>query len=232
MNHHSALIIYDDAAMPAVCAARAIPPLSEEQTRELRRCCFLDMVQRYATFPSAQTMAYAATDELRAEVQRDIPTMTAYRQEGSSSGERIINAFDDTFNAGFRHVLLLFGSAVWLSPRVVENGCALLNTHEDVLVVAPTVRGSYALIGMRYPQADILRLIDTHPARLYEETMRALSTRDTALFVLSTIPELAATEDLFRLWSEQQQEAGSATLPRTRDVLRGAAPSFTRADDF
>jgi hypothetical protein len=86
---------------------------------------------------------------------------------------------------------------------------------------------------MRYPQPDILRLIDTSAPRLYEETMRALSARDTALFVLSTIPELTTAEDLLRLRSERQRTgADSVPLPRTCAFLNDARDSFTATDDF
>jgi glycosyltransferase A (GT-A) superfamily protein (DUF2064 family) len=224
MNHHNALIVFDDADVPASCPAPAVPPLSPGRTRALRRACFLDMIHRYAEFPTAAALAYASSDELLADVQRELPGVAAFRQEGATAAERVVNAVGDTFDAGFRHVLLLFSSALWLHPRVVENGCALLDTHEDVLVIAPTVRGSYALIGMRYPQDDVLRLIDSQPARLYEETMRALSARDTALFVLTTIPDIVTADDLERLWLEEFENADPAQLPRTRELLAGLHP--------
>ncbi len=68
-------------------------------------------------------------------------------QRGSDLGERMKNAFQEQFAAGFSKVIIIGSDCLELTSDIIENAFSILD-YKDV-VLGPAADGGYYLLGMK-----------------------------------------------------------------------------------
>jgi hypothetical protein len=115
-------------------------------------------------------------------------------------GERMRDAFDAAFAAGFRRVVIIGSDLPDLSAELLRRAFALLDAGEAVL--GPARDGGYWLLGLRRPVPEVFRGIAWSTAEVFAETvarLRAEGIEPALLEVLSDVDEAA---DLPPGWRE------------------------------
>ena len=210
---NSALIIFS-IHLPAV-NGYAVNKRSKSfvHTGEFYGHLLLDTVEKFSRVPYAAPIVFAADADEASTVSSAFPTLRVSIQAGESRRERIRGAIEDTFGEGYRQVVLVLSTTATIPHRIPECAFTLLDTLEDVVVLAPTTQGGYYLLGLRHPHEEVLSVVDFDDPDLYERTIRALPATETALYLLHTWRDLRSIEDVHELWTQIQ------FYPITRDIL-------------
>lgn len=77
----------------------------------------------------------------------DSKIFTKRLQEGIDLGERMSNAFEEGFKAGYKKICIIGSDMFDLSENDLKNAFTSLNKHE--IVIGPAEDGGYYLLGMK-----------------------------------------------------------------------------------
>lgn len=75
------------------------------------------------------------------------------QQSGKDVGERMLMAFSELFELGYKRVLIIGSDCFQLSTNILEKSMTLLNSHSAVL--GPASDGGYYLLGMNTLLPDL-----------------------------------------------------------------------------
>jgi rSAM/selenodomain-associated transferase 1 len=121
-----------------------------------------------------------------------------FRQSGEMLGDRMINAFRETFEQGFDSAVLIGSDSPQLSPP-------LLNVAFDTLlkadvVIGPSIDGGYYLFGCRRSsfRPEFFQGIEWSSPRVYESTMSAIKISNQTVVELPHMQDIDNFEDFDR----------------------------------
>ncbi|MBD1395028.1 TIGR04282 family arsenosugar biosynthesis glycosyltransferase [Mucilaginibacter glaciei] len=81
-------------------------------------------------------------------IEHDIWTFPGYtkrQQFGGDLGERMLNAFKELFDQGFKKVMIIGSDCYQLQTAIIEQAITALNVND--VVIGPTFDGGYYLLG-------------------------------------------------------------------------------------
>lgn len=78
-----------------------------------------------------------------------------HQQFGEDLGIRMLNAFKNGFEAGYKKVMIIGSDLYDLSEKNIEKGFTELNTND--VVIGPAEDGGYYLLGMNILQENVFR---------------------------------------------------------------------------
>lgn len=115
-------------------------------------------------------------------------------QHGYSLGERMQNAFQQQFEAGYKKVCII-GTDCWeLSATVIEEAFNLLNRFDCVL--GPAEDGGYYLLGMKKLLPDFFENKNWGTDTVLEETLRDIQHHELTYALLPTLRDIDDESDL------------------------------------
>ncbi len=135
-------------------------------------------------------------------------------QRGNDLGERIVNAFHETFQQGFQSAVLIGSDTPDLPCSIIDEAFLLLRGHD--VVIGPSVDGGYYLIGFQketfLPSA--LEGIPWSTAQVFQKTTEVLSEKQYQIQILPTLRDIDTIHDLRIFFDEHQGKdfAESATM--------------------
>ncbi|MBC7381486.1 MAG: TIGR04282 family arsenosugar biosynthesis glycosyltransferase [Bacteroidia bacterium] len=121
-------------------------------------------------------------------------------QQGSGLGERMSNAFQYVFNAGFTKVIIIGTDCYEINASIINEAFDLLNTNK--FVIGPAVDGGYYLLGMTKNTPNIFENKHWSTDTVYEDTLTDFKNSGatyTKLVVLSDIDTEADLRELKNL---------------------------------
>ena len=193
------LIIFD---VPGDAIAAEDSRLQASDRDALRRALLLDACIRAASWPAAGACVCITDEALDADVARLAPGVRRLRAAESLAGERISAAFDEAFDFGFKHLLLLFCSAATVQPRSIDAAFALMDTFEDAIIVGPTERDGVYAIGTRRPHPDVFSDLAPDGTLRYEALIGRLPAMERTVYPLASRPAMLTREDVELLRAE------------------------------
>jgi uncharacterized protein len=128
-------------------------------------------------------------------------------QFGKDLGERLINALETKFNAGFRKVIIIGTDSPLLRIEQIECSIDALSEHE--VVIGPSADGGYYLIGFSANIPTLLRGISWGESLVYEQTLKLIRLHSLNWKKLETGFDVDTMGDLKELYRRMQ---GNATL--------------------
>ena len=128
-------------------------------------------------------------------------------QFGKDLGERLINALENKFNAGFLKVIIVGTDSPLLRIEQVESSIDALSEHE--VVIGPSADGGYYLIGFSANIPSVLRGIPWGEPLVYEQTLELIRLYGINWKQLEVGFDVDTLEDLRELYRRMQ---GNATL--------------------
>ena len=124
-----------------------------------------------------------------------------YQQKGEDLGIRMLNAFKDSFNAGYKKVMIIGSDLYDLSSENIETAFNELNTNDVVL--GPAVDGGYYLLGMNTLQENVFKNKEWGTESVRKDTLNDLFDKKVKLLAfkndidiyedIKNIPEIMST---------------------------------------
>jgi rSAM/selenodomain-associated transferase 1 len=114
------------------------------------------------------------------------------QQFGEDLGIRMKNAFQDSFAAGYKKVLIVGSDLIDLSEDLIEKGFLQLASNDVVL--GPAEDGGYYLLGMKLLHPNIFENKTWGTATVREDTLSDL--KDKKVHLLQELNDVDVFEDI------------------------------------
>lgn len=127
--------------------------------------------------------------------ENDIWDKTIYHkklQKGNDLGERMANAFEWGFAAGFKKIIVIGSDMYDLGTTDLENAFTVLDHHD--YVVGPAEDGGYYLLGMKAYTQDLFKNKDWGQETVLPDTLNDLKNQNMQL--LETRNDIDVYEDI------------------------------------
>lgn len=113
-------------------------------------------------------------------------------QKGIDLGERMANAFEDGFNAGYKKICVIGSDMYDLSQEDIEIAFEKLNTSD--FVIGPAEDGGYYLLGMKSLYSNLFTNKAWGTGTVLKHTLQDLNTKNYS--VLATKNDVDLYEDI------------------------------------
>ncbi|MBO0321416.1 TIGR04282 family arsenosugar biosynthesis glycosyltransferase [Muricauda sp. CAU 1633] len=113
-------------------------------------------------------------------------------QVGAHLGERMLNAFQEGFNAGFEKIVIIGSDMYHLSQADMEEAFLRLNEHD--YVVGPAEDGGYYLLGMKSLNKEVFHNKSWGTDAVLSDTLKDLESG--SIFMLPVKNDVDYYEDI------------------------------------
>ncbi|WP_231494722.1 TIGR04282 family arsenosugar biosynthesis glycosyltransferase [Polaribacter sp. Hel_I_88] len=102
-----------------------------------------------------------------------------HQQFGEDLGIRMLNAFKNGFDAGYKKVMIIGSDLYDLSEKNIEK--AFVELDQNDVVIGPAEDGGYYLLGMNYLQENVFKNKDWGTETVRKDTLNDLSDKKVKL---------------------------------------------------
>jgi len=127
-----------------------------------------------------------------------------FLQRGDGVGNRMKNAFADSFLDGFERVVLTGSDIIGLTPEIIEQAFAGLDNSDVVL--GPAKDGGYYLVGMNRLYVGLFRDIDWGTEKVLSQTIKNVQSLKLSHSILPELSDLDRIDDFQFLSNEERQK--------------------------
>lgn len=192
--HSRALIIFAKNPLPGTVKTRLSPPLTPEEAAALYGCMLQDSIVLARTLSGITPFIFFQNDPGAAEYFKALaPEILSFLQIGENLGERMKNAFSETFKRGFTEVAVIGTDSPDLPPEYIVEAFSLLEGEDIDVVFGPADDGGYYLLGLK---------------RVWEELFRGLpwSSRELLAASIEGVKYLSLGVSLLPVWYDIDTE--------------------------
>jgi rSAM/selenodomain-associated transferase 1 len=122
------------------------------------------------------------------------PNTEKFVQHGNDLGERMMNAFKNSFNNGYKRVIGVGSDLPDLTAEIMMQGLDVLKSNDTVF--GPSEDGGYYLIGMTHLIPQIFENKAWSTELLLDDTVKELKELDYSTVLLETLNDVDTIEDL------------------------------------
>ncbi len=115
-------------------------------------------------------------------------------QEGNDLGERMKNAFETVFNAGFKKASIIGSDCYDLTEKIVAE--AFENLYGVNTIIGPATDGGYYLLGMQAPLKNVFENILWGSGEVYAATKKIIEQQGFSLHILETLKDVDEEKDI------------------------------------
>ncbi|MBV7269349.1 TIGR04282 family arsenosugar biosynthesis glycosyltransferase [Winogradskyella luteola] len=115
-------------------------------------------------------------------------------QNGADLGERMLNAFKDGFEAGYKRIVLIGSDLPDINSSHIKKGIDALKNN--TIVFGPAEDGGYYLIGLSQLKESVFVNKPWSQSNLLEITLKELEKQQTKVGILNTLNDIDTYEDL------------------------------------
>ncbi len=115
-------------------------------------------------------------------------------QKGEEQGERMYNAFKDSFGEWSEKVILIGSDCYELNSGIIEEAFKALNDHD--FVIGPAFDGGYYLIGMKSLNKAVFENKPWSSENVFLDTLLDITKGGYSHYILPTLNDIDAEEDL------------------------------------
>ena len=214
MTGGAALIVFAKVPEPGAVKTRLTGLLTPEEAAELYGAFLFDSLDVYRSLPVAVRLYVdAAAADLPPEFAGE--NVELCRQRGEGLGARMLNAFVETFVAGFERVVIIGTDHPTLPSAFVER--AFQELEEPLhIVLGPSADGGFYLMGMNDLAPTLFEGMTYSHGAVFEQTLE----RAHAVAHVSILPpwyDVDTPDALRRLIADLDATTGGAE--RTREVI-------------
>jgi uncharacterized protein len=114
-------------------------------------------------------------------------------QGGITLGDRMQNAFDETFRRGSTCSVIVGTDVPELDVTAIHHAYELLTVHE--VVIGPSTDGGYYLLGMKAPTKDLFRGITYSTDGVFKQTLARAGELRLSVSLLDELADIDTKED-------------------------------------
>ena len=115
-------------------------------------------------------------------------------QKGNDLGERMRNAFEDSFNSGFRSVCIIGTDCMEVTSEIIEDAFKVLSTKDAVL--GPAKDGGYYLLGMNKFQETLFQNKNWSTDSVAENTLQDFKSLQLSYDLLPMLSDIDEEKDV------------------------------------
>jgi rSAM/selenodomain-associated transferase 1 len=143
-------------------------------------------------------------------------------QEGNDLGQRMLNAFYDSFENGYQKAVLIGSDIPDISKKVIMDAFDKLDDHD--LVVGPAEDGGYYLLGMKDAHRELFDGMTYSHAEVYEQLIEAAENKQLKVATVKMLFDLDTKEDM--------KKAGIEIVVEEEGDLDAGTDDFDPLDDY
>jgi rSAM/selenodomain-associated transferase 1 len=217
----SAIAIMAKASQPGEVKTRLCPPLSHRQAAELYQCFLLDKVAQVNALPRVSpVISYTPTGSRAWFEALTPPHFRLIPQRGDDLGARLLFTFEQLFDQGYAHVIVIDSDTPTLPMAHLEEGLRLIADWDNDVVLGPTEDGGYYLIGLRQAHHELFEQMPWSTSEVFLETMKRSARQGLRVACTAFWYDVDTPADLARLRVSLDQ-SGMECAQHTRRLLRG-----------
>lgn len=189
MNNKEAIVLFTRAPEKGKGKSRLKNFLSEEMRYNLQKKLIDDSIKKVKETKKEFLIYYIGKKECI-----DYLDGLKVEQRGNDLGQKMYNAFEDTFKNYER--VVLFGSDVYdIDKSIIED--AFYKLDEMDIVIAPAEDGGFGVIGMKKAQ-DIFSNIVYSREDVFENILNNINQKGLSYHVLRAVHDIDDREDLIK----------------------------------
>lgn len=215
-----ALIAFAKPPVPGAVKTRLTPFLTPQQAARLYQAFLADSIEQYAQLDVPVRLYWAGDRET---LPREIPLCGAsvHEQHGADLAVRMHAAFEETFQIGYRRVVIIGTDNPTLPTNYVRFAFEAL-ARTDAVVLGPSDDGGYYLLGMTRFYPVLFQGMRYSHARVFEETLDRAEQTPAHITVLPRWYDVDTKEAFSRLREDLKGETiGASHTRRMVTALEG-----------
>ncbi|MEX8546333.1 MAG: TIGR04282 family arsenosugar biosynthesis glycosyltransferase [Mucilaginibacter sp.] len=122
------------------------------------------------------------------------PGYTKRQQTGNDLGERMLNAFKELFEQGFKNIIIIGSDCYQLKNTMIKEAFELLDSCE--VVIGPTFDGGYYLLGMNHLIPNLFYDKAWSTDHVFEKTLQDLELLNLQFAKLQQLHDVDVVADL------------------------------------
>lgn len=138
------------------------------------------------------------------------PNQEKFVQNGADLGERMYNAFSDSFEAGYERVIGIGSDLPDLNAQVMQSALEILDTKDTVF--GPADDGGYYLIGMNHLIPEIFENKPWSTEVLLNVTMEELASMGKSTIKMEVLNDIDTIDDLQNSWLAEEFDVKSKPI--------------------
>lgn len=211
------LIVFAKAPEPGTVKTRLTGLLTEEEAAQLYEAFLRDSLAAYTTL-AADVWLYLAPSS-SAVPEGVVPDGVALKaQRGGDLGQRMLNAFVESFLAGYQRAVVIGTDHPTLPLAFVEQAFRELATPFTT-VLGPSDDGGYYLLGMNELYSQLFQGMAYSHAEVFADTLQRAQALPASVSILPSWYDVDTPDDLRRLADDLDADAEGAMARRTREVM-------------
>jgi len=213
-----ALIVFAKPPVPGKTKTRLNSILSPEMAARLYDAFVKDSLRHYSRLECAVRLYIDGTkgdvpdDWVHSDIQ-------IYEQRGNDLGERMLNAFAESFASGVEHPVIVGTDHPSLPSAFLELAFELLQTPLSICI-GPSRDGGYYALGMNECYSGLFQGMTYSHNRVFSQTMQRASAASNNVTVLPEWYDVDTPESL--LWLVEDMNDEFIDLTCTKAVLTEA----------
>ncbi len=219
----TSLILFARAPVSGKVKTRLTPHISSQKATDLYKAFIIDIVTSLKKLKGQDlTIAYTPDSShdtsFHGLVGRSIPL---FSQRGDTLGERLKNAFQDSFCKETKRVIIIGTDSPTLPVSYIKEAFHAL--RDVPIVIGPTFDGGYYLIGLSEFTGEIFDDIEWGSAYVFSQTITRIKELNKQLYVLPPWYDIDTPSDLSFLRTHllSMKLCGSTDLPnKTSQLLK------------
>ncbi len=176
--HKNLLLIFTRNPELGKAKTRLAKTVGDETALEIYKFLLERTKQVASAVKSADKAVYYSV-KIRENDIWDENTFQKYQQFGVDLGIRMLNAFKNSFDAGYEKVLIIGSDLYDLSSKNIENAFTALDQND--VVIGPAEDGGYYLLGMNSLQEKVFKNKEWGTATVRKDTLTDLNHKKVKL---------------------------------------------------
>jgi hypothetical protein len=159
------------------------------------------------------------------------PHAVLFGQRGADLGERLFNAFEQAYAAGYEQCVIISSDSPNVPAAYLRRAFELLD--DASVVLGPCEDGGYYLIGMHVPQPVLFEGITWSTEVVYQQTVDRAAGAGLQLATLPVWYDIDTVADLTQLRADLVKQPGAApdaTLAVLNQMVTPAADTYEGAE--
>jgi uncharacterized protein len=132
-----------------------------------------------------------------------------YSQKGHDLGERMSNAFNTIFDAGYRNVILVGTDAPGISAELITDAFSQLKDYN--CVIGPSEDGGYYLMGLKQKLFYLFNEMEWSTNAVFSRTIERLKQNNHDYTLMQKMIDIDTKEDL-KKWSDNYKSVCSQPI--------------------
>ena len=219
------LVVFVKDPIPGRVKTRLTPRITPDEAAKLYKAFTLDIISNARKLKRNSvnnvTVAYTPIGAEKAFRKLVKQPTNFLPQKGKNLGERMKNAFKQSFAEGAKRVVIIGTDSPTLPVSYIQKAFDILK--KIPIVIGPTFDGGYYLIGLSGLNDDIFDGIGWGTSRVFDQTLTRIKSLNTQVYVLPPWYDVDTSEDLEFLRSHllAMRMSGVEEVPeRTMQLLK------------